>query len=663
MISKKERKKFFDLFHSLEISWQVYSIIIVYLVIMCAAFILRWEIGLMLLVLLLIIISYGIYRGQRIIKNFNTIANRISQSAQVAQEDSLYRAPIAILMYDDDNQIRWVNPQMQQIFGNKDLLGEEMLSVDPEFNKIIKVKTDKNWHRVKFKQRVYRVLHQEYMQSYYLFDITEEDTIRQERKHDQLVYGYLYLDDYDEVIASMNDEQSTNFDAELIKDLNTWYKEFNIYSKRLDNEKFLLLFNKRSLDKLEESKFKYLDELRERNHLKNVPITLSLGIAYPETSTYEIPELADQAQLNLDLALGRGGDQIVVRSSTGKARFYGGKTNPIQRRTTVRSRLVYQALVTTMKRADQVIIAGHKVPDTDAIGAAIGIYKIAQQQKVKAKIVINPEELNNDIKELLSITQFRENRDAMFIDTKVVDEIMTDETVIVLVDHSKPSISEAESILDGHDVIIIDHHRRGEEFPKQTVLTYIEPYASSTSELVTEFFMNQRYTDEALNKDEATALLSGIIVDTNYFSARTGSRTFDAASYLKSREANTTEIQRILKEDLSSTIKRNNMVNNAKYYDGNYIISKGPENEIYDNVIAAQACDMLLEIQGVEASFVIYRRNENTVGISARSLGDINVQLIMERVGGGGHLSNAATQIKDVSIEEAYEMLIESLNH
>jgi len=239
---------------------------------------------------------------------------------------------------------------------------------------------------------------------------------------------------------------------------------------------------------------------------------------------------------------------------------------------------------------------------------------------------------------------------------------MSDETLMILVDHHRPSLSEAEELINGHDVVIIDHHRRGEEFPEQTVLTYIEPYASSTSELITEFFINMRNTNEALNKFEATALLAGVIVDTNNFSSRTGSRTFDVASYLKSRGADRVQIQRLLKEDLSNLIERNKLLEHTKFVKDGYAVIIGPNEEVFDNITASQTADVLLDVKDVEASFVIYRRSDSVVGISARSLGSINVQTIMERLGGGGHLSNAATQIEDKSTEEVYIQLSEEIN-
>lgn len=662
MFNKERIKEFFSLFHSLEISWQIYSLVITYLVILIAALILRWEVGVMLLILLILVVIFFMFNYENFIRNINTIANRLYQSSRDAEEDSMNRAPIGILLYDNNQRVKWVNPAMQHIFGNKELLGELLFNIDEDFKKLMTVDVDRQWQTVDFMNRYYKVLHQSDTQSIYLIDVTEEMEIREQRKFDQLVFGYLFLDDYDEIVESMDDQQATNFDSVIINDVNQWAASFGIYTKRIDQEKFILLLNNKVLDQLEKSKFKFFDELRERNLARNTPLSISIGMAYPEDSSYQISDLSEQAQINLDLALGRGGDQIVVRSINGRARFYGGKTNPTERRSNIRSRLVFQALRTSVEQADKILITGHKTPDMDSIGSALGIYKIIKQFKRNARIVIKKDSLNSDIRDLLSLDQAQIYWDKIFVEVDEVEDVLTDKSLIIMVDHHRPALSEAESLINKHDVVIIDHHRRGEEFPSRSVLTYIEPYASSTAELVTEFFMNLRNTTEALNRFEATALLAGIIVDTNNFASRTGSRTFDVASYLKSRGANTSQIQRFLKEDLTSIIQRNKLIEDTEMVADNIAVIRASDTDIIDNVIAAQTADMLLDVAGVEASFVIYRRSEDKIGISARSLGTINVQIIMEQLGGGGHLSNAATQLADCSIDDVYEQLIEELN-
>lgn len=657
---KEKITEFLKIFHSLEISWQIYSLIILYILVMILSFIINWRIGLMLLVLCLIVILFLVINAQNFVRNLNTLANEISKSASVAEQDSLYRAPLAIIIYDNNKRVRWINPEFQNIYQSKDLLGEKLENIDKELIAMLEVPDDKDWHIMSLNGYSFRVLHRRENQSLYLFDVTEEIRIQENRKYDQLVFGYMFLDDYNEVSESMSDEQAAKFDSDLLNDLNQWTSSYGIYSKRLDDERFILIMNAKTLKELEKNKFIFFEDLHEKNYARNVPISISLGIAFSDAETYTIKQLEQIAQSNLDLALGRGGNQIVVRSPNERARFYGGKSNPTEKRSNIRARLVYQALKTQIEQASNVLITGHKIPDTDSIGSSIGIQKIVSYANKEARIIVNPKEFNHDIEELLRLPN-APNWDNILINHEQAEDFINEDTLIIMVDHSRPSLSEGQAYLEGKNIVIIDHHRRSEEFPENTVLSYIEIYASSTSELVTEFFINMRNTKKALNKYSATALLAGIIVDTNNFSNRTGSRTFDAASYLKSRGADITQIQSVLKEDFASVIQRNKLLETAKFlYDG-YAVAVGDENQLIDNVIASQAADIMLDIIDVEASFVIYRRSENTIGISARSLNKVNVQTIMERLGGGGHLSNAATQIPDVTIEEAYNLLIKEI--
>lgn len=662
MITKEKIQKFFEVFHSLEISWQLYSLAFLYLVIMIIAFVLKWQIGLLLLLLLVASLVFCLFNMNNFFKDFNAVANRLSNLAKIAQEDSLYRSPIAVIIYDNNYRVNWVNPALQHIFGTKDILGEPLQSLGGGFSAIIQLESSQEWRTFELEKRYYKVMHQPDRRVIYLLDTTEEHRIRESKQFDQIVFGYLFLDDYDELVQSMDDQQAAKFDSDLLNDLNVWTNQHHIYLKRLEEDKFILLLNQIVLNGLEKEKFKTFEAIRDKNHLKNIPISISLGVAYSQQENYHINDLAAQAQLNLDLALGRGGDQVVVRATEGKARFYGGKTNPTEKRTNIRSKLVYQAFLNSIEQAEKVIISGHKYPDMDAIGSAIGLYKIVKQYGKECRIIVNEAEFNHDIIQLLELPQIKNDKHLMFVNLAEAKEMITDNTLIVMVDHHKPSLSEAEGLIPNHDVVIIDHHRRSEEFPKQSVLTYIEPYASSTSELVTEFFMYMRSTIEALNKFEATAMLAGIIVDTNNFALRTGSRTFDAASYLKSRGADTAQIQRMLKEDLATVKRRNRLIEQVEYLPQGYAVAYGDNEDIYDNITAAQSADQMLSLKDVEASFVIYRRSEQTVGISARSLGTINVQLIMEKLGGGGHLSNAAVQLNDISVEEAFDLLKSKLD-
>ena len=371
-------------------------------------------------------------------------------------------------------------------------------------------------------------------------------------------------------------------------------------------------------------------------------------------------ELANLAQKDLDLALGRGGDQAIVREVEQEPRYYGGNTNPMEKRTRVRSRMISEAVQEQMKQSPTTYVMGHKYPDMDSVGSALGIARIAMMLEQDVKVIIDKDEIGNDIQNLLNeIEKFKETNSNIISPEEAYDAI-TPEDLVVMVDHHKPSMSIAPDMCkQTKKVVVIDHHRRGDEFPEDPILVYIEPYASSGSELIAELFEYVSTDGNSINRVEATAMLGGIIVDTNNFSLRTGSRTFDAASYLQSVGANTTTIQRILKEDLDVYLERMNIIETFDFVSEGMAIAYGEEDETHTQVIAAQSADTMLSMTDVEASFAIVRLKDNLVGVSARSLGKINVQRIMEKLGGGGHLTNAATQIEDQTIEEVRKQLIE----
>ena len=374
-------------------------------------------------------------------------------------------------------------------------------------------------------------------------------------------------------------------------------------------------------------------------------------------------KLADLAQSNLDLALGRGGDQAIVKAVDEEPRYYGGKTNPMEKRTRVRSRMISQAMQKLMKDSDKIFVMGHKNPDMDSVGSSLGVARIAMMLKKEVYVVIDEDDINKDVAKLIQkIKEYKQLNDNL-ISSKEAERLINPDDLVVLVDHHKPVLSIAPSLLrKSKRNMVIDHHRRGEEFTENPLLVYIEPYASSTAELITELFEYVSTDGEPINRIEATAMLGGIVVDTNNFSLRTGSRTFDAASYLQSVGANSTMIQRLLKEDPKNYLKRSELIQTLDYVIDGVAIAHGKNDEVYPSVTAAQTADTMLSMSGVEAAFVITRRSEETVGISARSLGKINVQTIMEKMGGGGHLSNAATQIDDRSISEVIEELKEVIH-
>lgn len=417
--------------------------------------------------------------------------------------------------------------------------------------------------------------------------------------------------------------------------------------------------NERTLSELENNRFSILDEVREATKEHKIPLTLSIGIGCGETT---LTELGNLSQSSLDLGLGRGGDQVVVKRHNGKVRFFGGKTNPTEKRTRVRARVISNSMRDLIKESSRVLIMGHKNPDMDSLGASIGIMKLAEFVGREAYVVIPAGETSVGIQRLVHEVENDEELYSRFLTEFEAQPLIDDQTLLVIVDTHRPSLVISREILDRAErVVVIDHHRRGEEFIEDPVLVYMEPYASSTCELVTELIEYQAGTRK-LSILEATSLLAGIMVDTKGFTLRTGSRTFDAASFLRIQGADTVLVQHFMRQDLDSYIEQSHILESTEIYSGGMAIAVAPDDEPHHQVLIAQSADQLLNMEGVKASFVIAVLPDGRTGISARSLGDVNVQVVMEMLDGGGHLTNAATQL-NVGRDQTKAMLKEAIDH
>lgn len=616
----------------------------------------------LLFILTIIFVIYGIYV---LAGNTNNYAANLSYRIKRGEQEAMIKMPLGIMLYDKDRQIQWINPYLQMYLHGKDIIGSSISSVDKELAKYVDdaIKSNSNQNKIiKWGDRKFEMVVQDDLGVVYLLDITRYANIEEKYKQERLAIGLIFIDNYDELSQSMSDQNLTNMSSYVQNALSNYAGQFNSYLKRIDEDHFILLTHMHDLAKMEEDKFSILDKVRTESSRKNMPLTLSIGIAFGSES---LNEIADQAQSNLDLALGRGGDQVVVKQSGHEAHFYGGKSNPMEKRTRVRARMVSQALVELFKGVDHVFVQGHRNPDLDAIGSAIGIVKIARIHGVKASVVLDVDHVNYDVGRLIAKMQAAGIDKDVFISPKDALEEATDESLLVLTDHSKYSITYDPELYDRlkNRLIIIDHHRRGEEFPENPMLVYIEPYASSTCELVTEMIEYQPQGGEGVLTDlEASAMLAGITVDSKEFSLRTGTRTFDAASYLRSIGADTQVVSELLKENIDNYLQRSHLVSTIDMIEPDMALLVGEENKIYDPIITAQAADTALSLEHVDVSFALTRRSKDAVGISARSMGNVNVQVIMEKLGGGGHLSNAATQLKGITIEEAKVKLLGAIN-
>ncbi|HAJ69715.1 MAG TPA: hypothetical protein DCO62_00585 [Alkalibacterium sp.] len=617
--------------------------------------------GVLMLILFLITLAIIWQFSNEYNDELNNYILNLSYRIKRGQQEALIKMPMGIILLNDENQIEWINPYMQlQLPSEQQLLGEPIKEVNQDLSDYFENDKREDFNLVEWNEKIYKVSLQKDINALYLLDITEYATATEEYEKTRPVVGWLFLDNYDEITQGLDDRGISGFDSLLTTYFSNWGKQHGIFYKRISDDRYFLLLDREKLDRLEKDKFNIIDNVRDRTSKRNLPLTISIGLSYGEAP---FDKLADLAQSNLDLALGRGGDQAIVKAVDEEPRYYGGKTNPMEKRTRVRSRMISQAMQKLMKDSDKIFVMGHKNPDMDSVGSSLGVARIAMMLKKEVYVVIDEDDINKDVAKLIQkIKEYKQLNDNL-ISSKEAERLINPDDLVVLVDHHKPVLSIAPSLLrKSKRNMVIDHHRRGEEFTENPLLVYIEPYASSTAELITELFEYVSTDGEPINRIEATAMLGGIVVDTNNFSLRTGSRTFDAASYLQSVGANSTMIQRLLKENPKNYLKRSELIQTLDYVIDGVAIAHGKNDEVYPSVTAAQTADTMLSMSGVEAAFVITRRSEETVGISARSLGKINVQTIMEKMGGGGHLSNAATQIDDRSISEVIEELKEVIH-
>ncbi|MCG3230976.1 cyclic-di-AMP phosphodiesterase GdpP [Bacillus subtilis] len=634
--------------------YPIYALIALSIITILISFYFNWILG-TVEVLLLAVILFFIKRADSLIQQeIDAYISTLSYRLKKVGEEALMEMPIGIMLFNDQYYIEWANPFLSSCFNESTLVGRSLYDTCESVVPLIKQEVESE--TVTLNDRKFRVVIKRDERLLYFFDVTEQIQIEKLYENERTVLAYIFLDNYDDVTQGLDDQTRSTMNSQVTSLLNAWAQEYGIFLKRTSSERFIAVLNEHILTELENSKFSILDEVREKTSFDGVALTLSVGVG---ASVSSLKELGDLAQSSLDLALGRGGDQVAIKLPNGKVKFYGGKTNPMEKRTRVRARVISHALKEIVTESSNVIIMGHKFPDMDSIGAAIGILKVAQANNKDGFIVIDPNQIGSSVQRLIGEIKKYEELWSRFITPEEAMEISNDDTLLVIVDTHKPSLVMEERLVNKIEhIVVIDHHRRGEEFIRDPLLVYMEPYASSTAELVTELLEYQPKRLK-INMIEATALLAGIIVDTKSFSLRTGSRTFDAASYLRAKGADTVLVQKFLKETVDSYIQRAKLIQHTVLYKDNIAIASLPENEeeYFDQVLIAQAADSLLSMSEVEASFAVARRDEQTVCISARSLGEVNVQIIMEALEGGGHLTNAATQLSGISVSEALERL------
>ena len=603
--------------------------------------------------LIIMIVISAVLIKQALSKMDHYVDN-LSGHISAGSNKAIKRMPIGLVVIDADDHIEWINQYMSEHL-ETNVISEPVNEVFPN---ILKQLERIQEIEIEHGQYHYHVRYSEEERCLYFFDITEEVHTNELYEESKPIIATLFLDNYDEITQNMNDTQRSEINSMVTRIISRWATEYNIYFKRYSSDQFVAYLNQKILAEIEDSNFDILSQLREKSVGYRAQLTLSIGVG---EGTEDLIELGELSQSGLDLALGRGGDQVAIKNMNGNVRFYGGKTDPMEKRTRVRARVISHALKDILTEGDKVIIMGHKRPDLDAVGAAIGVSRFASMNNLEAYVVLNEEDIDPTLSRVMEEIDKKPELKERFVTSDEAWDMMTSKTTVVVVDTHKPEMVLDENILNkANRKVVIDHHRRGESFISNPLLVYMEPYASSTAELVTELLEYQP-TEQRLSRLESTIMYAGIIVDTRNFTLRTGSRTFDAASYLRAHGADTILTQQFLKDDVDTYINRSELIRTVEVQDHGVAIAHGSNDKIYHPVTVAQAADELLSLEGIEASYVVAKREDNLIGISARSLGGINVQLTMEALGGGGHLTNAATQIKGVTIEEAIDQLQQAI--
>lgn len=586
--------------------------------------------------------------------------------------------PFAIL--SEDGHMLWGNDEFVSVIVNKKAARRNIANIFEEITldslpdsdevKVVHVRTEDKYYRVvmklvesdnagegdTIKTDINQLMDNSRLISVFLYDETDIMELEQKREAENLVVGLLYIDNYDELIDSIDEIRQSLIMALIDRKINKYMQGIDAISKKLEKDKFLFMFKQSYLSEICSNRFTILEEIRDINLGNESSATISIGIGVGRDTFVERYDLARAA---IDLALGRGGDQAVVKSID-REKFYGGKSVQIERNTRVKARVKAHALKELIEGKERVVVMGHSIGDVDSFGASIGIYRIAKTLNRKANVVLN--EVSQSVKPIRDRFYTKEYEEDMIITGDEAKELVDENTVLVIVDVNRASYTECPELIEqAQSVVVIDHHRQAGDAIDKAVLFYIEPYASSASEMVAEI---SQYIGSGLKlkSAEAEAMYAGIMIDTNYFSNKTGVRTFEAMAYLRRNGADAVRIRKAFREDIDEYKIRAAAIQDTELYEGVFAIAESKSEGIESpTVFASKIANSLLDISDVKASFVL-TKYRGKVYISARSIDEVNVQVMMERLGGGGHINMAGAQLENVEVEEAKNMIKQEID-
>lgn len=611
-----------------------------------------------------IFIRNQVIENQKYEEKMDSYVETFNMTMDYKTRQSISNLNLPLCMCNTEGVIVWYNKRFSELIGKKGLFGDKI--TDHFFEIDLDEISDKKQGHFELEERedkYYKAIYsinnakdnKDNTCMIYFQDITELENTKDLYYKSSPVVITAQVDSLDEVLDSTEEQNRPRVEVEIERIMKIWADEHKLAIRKISKDKYFMVTTDEELVKMEEERFSILDNIRSIDLKNFIPISISMGVSPFVNSLRETQLISNSA---LDIALGRGGDQVAVKRND-KYIFYGGKSKAIEKKTRVKARIIGYALKDLLSESENVLVMGHQFPDLDSLGSSLGVVAIAEMLGKEAKIVI--ESPNSSIDVLYERIKQSEKYKNVFLKRDDAQRYLDKDTLVVVVDTHNPKFTEYPKLIERAErIVVIDHHRRGQEFIDKAVLVYHETYASSASEMVTEIipYIKER---PQLNPQVAEALLAGITLDTKNFTFKTGVRTFEAAAFLRKYGADTIAVKTLFQGDMETFVIRAEALNKVKVISDKIAITYCQNPMSNPQLVASQIADELLNLKGIQASFVIAISRTNEVQISARSLGDINVQIIMEKLGGGGHIETAATQIREISIEDALDKVEEQI--
>ena len=661
-MSGNNNRKIFD---NLVSRTKIYLVIIFILLVLISC--LKIQMIIPSIIIYLVILGYTYFANNKRKSEISEQLQDLTLTVDSAAKSSLINAPFPLIIIETDGNVVWKSSKFITEFANIDInnyISDLIIDIKDEIEKNKNPKIKSIIRNIEIGKKKYKVQCEfaktkkserkkvaEYMMILYFIDETEKYDLRQENEDKKTCVGIIMVDNYEEVMQRVDAEQKTQLMAKVESTVYEWVHETNGLLVKEDRDTYVYIFEQRYLAKIKDDKFAILDTIKNIVRKDKMQLTLSIAISNEGETDREVYKLASAA---MDVILGRGGDQAVIREN-GKYQFFGGKVEEVEKRTKVKARIVAHALEELMSECDKVIIMGHTNADIDAMGSALGVYRIAKSLRKDAYIV-NGESAS--VKSFIDSIQ-EEYKDVLISKETALAQIDANTLLVVVDTHKKSYVEEPGLLEKTNKIVVIDHHRRSADFIAQSILTFQEVYASSAAELVTELIQYTQNEVE-LSTIEAEALYAGIMMDTKNFTFKTGVRTFEAAAYLRRCGVDIIKVKKWFQSDLESYSKISEIVMRAEVIHDAIAISEYDAVEKDTSLICAKAADELLTIGNITASFVLGDMGDK-ICISGRSIGDVNVQMILEKLGGGGHITLAGAQLENTTIEDAKKELISKI--